>query len=193
MACSCNQSLWIIPTAAVSEHVFDRTASRYGCTRSRPTRTTRRHRCGHPTRHGLSSNKMGLITSDCDAMRTHSHQMALITSECVPAACVVGSHALLSHGRKVRIRDCRPRGPQTAGADCPPKTMALITSDCGTTRLPGHRMARITSGCALFRCGCIGAASTCWTSRTPAHRSPFRCGHGLQLQSLWRIPTAAVS
>ena len=29
----------------------------------------------------VSSNKMALITSDCDAMRIHEHQMALITSE----------------------------------------------------------------------------------------------------------------
>ena len=27
--------------------------------------------------------KMALITSDCDAMRPHPHQMALITSNCV--------------------------------------------------------------------------------------------------------------
>ena len=29
---------------------------------------------------GLYSNQMALITSDCDAMRIHDHQMALITS-----------------------------------------------------------------------------------------------------------------
>ena len=40
-----------------------------------------------PPQHGLSSNKMALITSYCDAMRTHEHQMALITSECAPAGC----------------------------------------------------------------------------------------------------------
>ena len=47
------------------------------------------------TQHGLSSNKMALITSHCGAMRTHEHQMALITSECVrnpsrgrPAPCL---------------------------------------------------------------------------------------------------------
>ena len=34
-----------------------------------------------PPQHGLSPNKMALITSDCDAMRNHKHQMALITSE----------------------------------------------------------------------------------------------------------------
>ena len=37
-----------------------------------------RTRCGTP-QQGLSSSKMILITSDCDAMRTHEHQMALIT------------------------------------------------------------------------------------------------------------------
>ena len=36
-----------------------------------------------PHKHGLSSNKMARITSDCDAMRTHEHQMALITSGAV--------------------------------------------------------------------------------------------------------------
>ena len=34
--------------------------------------------------HELLSNTMALITSYCGAMRTHEHQMALITSECVP-------------------------------------------------------------------------------------------------------------
>ena len=32
-----------------------------------------------PPQHGLSSNMMALITSYCDAMRAHEHQMALIT------------------------------------------------------------------------------------------------------------------
>ena len=36
-----------------------------------------------PPQHGLFSNKMTLITSYCAAMRTHWHQMALITSESV--------------------------------------------------------------------------------------------------------------
>ena len=35
-----------------------------------------------PPQHGLYSNQMALITSDCDAMRFHDHQMALITSDC---------------------------------------------------------------------------------------------------------------
>ena len=38
--------------------------------------------------HGLLSNRMALITSDCDLMRAHEHQMALITSECVPLQAV---------------------------------------------------------------------------------------------------------
>ena len=38
-----------------------------------------------PPQHGLSPNKIALITSYCGAMRTHEHQMALITSEYVPA------------------------------------------------------------------------------------------------------------
>ena len=37
-----------------------------------------------PPQHGLSSNKMALITSDCDAMRAPEHQTALITPECAP-------------------------------------------------------------------------------------------------------------
>ena len=35
-----------------------------------------------PAQHGLYSNQMALVTSDCDAMRIHDHQMALITSDC---------------------------------------------------------------------------------------------------------------
>ena len=37
-----------------------------------------------PPPHGLSSNTMALITSDCDAMRSAPHQMARITSDCAP-------------------------------------------------------------------------------------------------------------
>ena len=48
-----------------------------------------------PPQHGLSSNKMALITSYCDAMRNHEHQMALITSECVPQASIVTSLLVL--------------------------------------------------------------------------------------------------
>ena len=33
-----------------------------------------------PPAHGLSSDTTALITSDCDAMHIHAHQMALITS-----------------------------------------------------------------------------------------------------------------
>ena len=33
--------------------------------------------------HGLNSNKMALITSDCDTMRIHDHQMALGWTDCV--------------------------------------------------------------------------------------------------------------
>ena len=40
--------------------------------------------------HGLSSNKMVLITSDCDAMRVHEHQMALITSYLMPLRWLFG-------------------------------------------------------------------------------------------------------
>ena len=35
----------------------------------------------NPPQHGISSNKMGLITSYCDAMHTHEHKMARITLE----------------------------------------------------------------------------------------------------------------
>ena len=51
--------------------------------------------------HGLSSNNMALITSDCDAMRTHGRQMALITSGC---------GAMRTHGRQMALitSECVP-------------------------------------------------------------------------------------
>ena len=85
--------------------------------------------------------------------------------------------------------------------DYPPDKMAPIASDCDAMRSPGsewpdgpnhlglrynalpsHRMALITSGCAPSR-----------PRATP--RCSSRCGsrHGLQLQSLLIIPTAAVT
>ena len=48
-------------------------------------RLCRPRRCG-ASQHGLSSNKMALITSDCVATRLLGHQMALITSGCVRQA-----------------------------------------------------------------------------------------------------------
>ena len=51
-------------------------------------RSTSRTPSQVPPQHGLSSNKMAPITSDCGATRLHAHQMALITSDCVPVqAC----------------------------------------------------------------------------------------------------------
>ena len=35
-----------------------------------------------PAQHGLYSNQMALITSDCDAISILDHQMALSTSDC---------------------------------------------------------------------------------------------------------------
>ena len=41
-------------------------------------------RRAHPPANSMDypPNKDGPITSDCDAMRSHGHQMALITSDC---------------------------------------------------------------------------------------------------------------
>ena len=86
-------------------------------------------------------------------------------------------------------RHARDRSHLTAGAGQPPQDglstnkMALITSDCGAILLPDHQMALITSDYVPFRkpcrlkTGCPG---------------PGRASHDLQLQSLWRIHTAAV-
>ena len=37
-----------------------------------------------PAQHGLSSNTMALITSDCDKNARPGHQIALTTSDCAP-------------------------------------------------------------------------------------------------------------
>ena len=37
-----------------------------------------------PQQHGLPSNKMAQITSDCDAMRLHAHRRLQTTLDCVP-------------------------------------------------------------------------------------------------------------
>ena len=50
-----------------------------------------------PPQHGLSPNKIALITSYCGAMRTHEHEMALITSGLVNAtSCASPSAADLA-------------------------------------------------------------------------------------------------
>ena len=58
----------------------------------------RRCRYG-PPQHGLSSNTMALITSDCGAMRLPEHQIAIIASGCV----------LQTTARAVRSRGGRAR------------------------------------------------------------------------------------
>ena len=58
-----------------------RTSTKARISTSWPSRATR---CGGggSLRHGLSSSKTALITSDLDAMRIHDHLTALITSDC---------------------------------------------------------------------------------------------------------------
>ena len=41
-------------------------------------------RCGGPHSMDCPRTKRPRTTSDCDAMRVHGHQMALLTSECAP-------------------------------------------------------------------------------------------------------------
>ena len=55
--------------------------------------------------HGLYSNKMALITSDCGKMRSLSNNMAVTTSDCVPAGLRVGLQPE-HHGRSADL----PRG-----------------------------------------------------------------------------------
>ena len=62
-----------------------------------------------PPQHGLSSNKMALITSECDAMRAHEHQMALITSYC-GAMQLGGAVQCLCPGVPVLQAQGRPPG-----------------------------------------------------------------------------------
>ena len=55
-----------------------------------------------PPRMDYTRNQMALITSDCDAMRIHDHQMALITSD-----------------RRPRV-EARGAGSSSHNMDCPP-------------------------------------------------------------------------
>ena len=60
----------------------------------------RRPACGAGTpQHGLSSNKMALITSDCDAMRNHGHQTAPRT--CTTSTASVPQTVSDRHSRAV--------------------------------------------------------------------------------------------
>ena len=68
-------------------------------------------RCGHPPQHGLPSDKMALITSDCDKTRPPEHQMALITSDCALFRTTSPEHKKTVHW----VRD--PRN----NMDCPSK------------------------------------------------------------------------
>ena len=60
---------------------------------------------------------MALITSDCDAMRIHEHQMALITSDCAP--CSSQSTFILPPGKlgDFDVKE-RPPHPETLAPTC---------------------------------------------------------------------------
>ena len=87
---------------------------------------------------------MAPITSDCDAMRTHEHQTALITSECAPvtAAVAPGPAAAIRRraaryradagavGRAGRARWVRATAARAAIMDCPSRCWPPITSGC---------------------------------------------------------------
>ena len=92
------------------------------------------------------------------------------------------------------------------GAGAPPQrglsshAMARITSDCGAMRLPERELALIASGLRCVHSAVAGPDDRRGRRRElRAQRDRLvlcRAGaanHGLQLQSLWRIPTAAVS
>ena len=95
--------------------------------------------------------------------------------------------------------------------------MALITSECGDNAFPEHQTALITSGCVQWFVHCEQMAENAAAMATepppeqwsticepaageaagPGQQLQFRpewqVSHGLQLQALWIIPTAAVS
>ena len=72
---------------------------------------------------------MALITSDCDAIRIHEHQMAVITSECDLDQGGVSAFAI-GVIRTTRQRDTRP--------------LVLLISLKKTVR--GHRVAQSSAG-----------------------------------------------
>ena len=72
---------------------------------------------GPAQQHGLSSNTMAVIASDCDAKAVPEHTMALITSVYAPEGAGPGDEEA-AHGRHGH-----PAGPaerQGAGVDPPP-------------------------------------------------------------------------
>ena len=100
-----------------------------------------------PPPHGLSSNKMALITSYRGIMRTHEHQMALITSECAPLHSQSPSDhqdPLARRRPPPHPRPGRARGRLSDSDVTPPPTRpvsfnmtALITTNCNA--LPDHQ------------------------------------------------------
>ena len=73
---------------------------------------------------------MALITSYCGAMRAHEHQMALITSECVPCGPQAQQRLALA---RLALRSTGPRLSWYSPCikyEPSSNTMALITSGC---------------------------------------------------------------
>ena len=115
------------------------------------------------TQHGLSSNKMALITSYCGAMRTHEHQIALITSECVPFR----AGRTRSASTPARPSDCptmttTSTSATSCGAATPTSQPSTTTSPAGRSphAMTGEpRRPRARTRCATTRLGAVTATA----------------------------------
>ena len=94
--------------------------------------------CG--PQHGLSSNTMALITSDCGAMRLHAHQMALIASGCVRQEQRRDAHVgALSAGRDSELLGHRAHPRAAAGEESRPAAAIPMENPYCSCRLTSKR------------------------------------------------------
>ena len=97
--------------------------------------------------HGVSSNQLALITSDCDAMRLREHQMALVTSDCAPSrrpARRRGRDSLRGPaGGATASNDAnQPQVLHTSTCICADKTCLMLGRHEGAGRQPRRRPGR---------------------------------------------------
>ena len=124
------------------------------------------NRCRHPPQPGLSSTKMALITSECGTVHFYQHQMALITSGCVPFSKLSASS-----------------GPDAASAECcTDPVVANYFAKNPATRLASFKVKAAAAAQELENATLVRSVHSCPPAASPHvpwHVSCCDCRVGL--------------
>ena len=161
------------------------------------------HRGGYIDLAGMAFTRALLPGAHVNGDRGMSLSLCAILKECAVSISARDSWGIW--GRALVLRSIGlTAGPRVVSGDEPApwgregqrhglsyKKMALITSDCGAMRLPAHQTALIASQSPSRRSGGGRSSGTGRSGRSKS--TSITVSRGLQLQSPWILPAAAVS